>query len=85
MGAARANTGLRAGAVIVSPLLNSMSISRDGGSPVTLWARAINSSVVSPIALTTTTTSVPSSIDSRMRRATRRNFIGVATLDPPYF
>jgi len=72
------------GAVIVSPLLSSMSISRDGGSPVTRWASAISSSVVSPMALTTTTISVPASIDSRMRRATRRSFIGVATLEPPY-
>ena len=70
---------------MVSPLLSSMSISRDGGSPVTRWASAISSSVVSPMALTTTTTSDPASINSRMRRATRRNFIGVATLDPPYF
>ena len=37
------------------------------------------------MALTTTTTSLPASTDSRMRRATRRSFIGVATLDPPYF
>ena len=41
---------------IRSPAVKSMSSSRPSGIGVTAFARSINSSVVSPIALTTTTT-----------------------------
>ena len=42
---------------IRSPAVSSMSSSRAGGSGLTACARSISSSVVSPIAETTTTTS----------------------------
>ena len=45
---------------IRSPEVSSMSSSRAGGDGETCWARSISSSVVSPIAETTTTTSLPS-------------------------
>ena len=44
---------------IRSPAVSSMSSSRPGGSGLTCWARSSSSSVVSPIAETTTTTSLP--------------------------
>ena len=48
-----------------------MSSSRPGGSGLTCWARSISSSVVSPIAETTTTTSLPALRVSTIRSATR--------------
>ena len=54
-----------------SPAVSSMSSSRPGGSGDTCSARSISSSVVSPMAETTTTTSWPALRVSTMRRATR--------------
>ena len=45
---------------IRSPAVSSMSISRGGGAGDTCSARSSRSSVVSPMAETTTTTSLPS-------------------------
>ena len=44
---------------IRSPEVSSMSSSRPGGSGLTCWARSSSSSVVSPMADTTTQTSLP--------------------------
>lgn len=66
------------------PAVSSMSISR-GGEGHTARARSSSSSVVSPIAETTTTTSLPWRFVSTMRSATRRIRSASATEDPPYF
>jgi len=55
---------------IRSPAVSSMSISRGGGAGDTCWARSSRSSVVSPIAETTTTTSLPSLCVRTIRSAT---------------
>ena len=68
-----------------SPAVSSMSSSRAGGSGETCWARSRRSSVVSPIADTTTTTWLPAWAVSTMRRATRLMLSASATEDPPYF
>src|SRR5690242_14362919 len=68
-----------------SPAVSSMSISRGGGAGHTCLARSSKSSVVSPIAETTTTTSWPAFLVSTMRSATRRIRSASATDDPPYF
>ena len=47
---------------IRSPEVSSMSSSRPGGAGLTRLARSISSSVVSPIAETTTTTWLPASL-----------------------
>lgn len=70
---------------IRSPAVSSMSSSRGGGAGHTCWARSIRSSVVSPIAETTTTTSLPCFLVATMRSATRRIRSALATEDPPYF
>src|SRR4029077_19947333 len=70
---------------IRSPAVSSMSISRAGGTGQTCLARSSRSSVVSPIAETTTTTSFPCFLVSTMRSATRRIRSASATEDPPYF
>jgi len=62
-----------------------MSISRAGGAGHTCWARSSSSSVVSPMADTTTTTSLPAFLVSTIRSATRRMRSAVPTDDPPYF
>ena len=62
-----------------------MSSSRGGGAGQTCRARSSSSSVVSPIADTTTTTSLPCFLVSTMRSATRRIRSASATEDPPYF
>ena len=62
-----------------------MSSSRGGGAGQTCPARSSSSSVVSPIADTTTTTSLPCFLVSTMRSATRRIRSASATEDPPYF
>src|ERR1039458_779088 len=59
------------GAVMVSPVERSWSISRSGGAGLTLWARLISSSVLLPMALTTTTTRPRSDRVAAIRRATR--------------
>ena len=68
-----------------SPAVSSMSSSRAGGSGETCSARSRSSSVVSPMAETTTTTSWPAFLVSTMRRATRLMLAASATLEPPYF
>src|SRR4051812_37069183 len=68
-----------------SPAVSSMSSSRPGGSGLTWLARSISSSVVSPIAETTTTTSSPALRAATMRSATRLMRSAVATDEPPYF
>ncbi len=68
-----------------SPEVSSMSISRAGGAGHTCSARSSSSSVVSPIAETTTTTSLPAFLVSTMRSATRRIRSASDTEDPPYF
>lgn len=70
---------------IRSPAVSSMSISRGGGAGDTWRARSSRSSVVSPIAETTTTTSLPAFLVSTIRSATRRILSASATEDPPYF
>ena len=70
---------------IRSPAVRSMSSSRGWGCGVTCWARSISSSVLSPMAETTTTTSWPAFFVSTMRRATRFTQVASATDEPPYF
>ena len=70
---------------IRSPAVSSMSSSRPAGSGETCWARSISSSVVSPIAETTTTTSWPARLASTIRWATRLMPSAFATDEPPYF
>ena len=70
---------------IRSPAVSSMSSSRGGGSGVTCSARSRSSSVVSPIAETTTTTSWPALRVATMRWATRLMPVASATDEPPYF
>ena len=68
-----------------SPAVSSMSSSRPAGSGETCSARSISSSVVSPIAETTTTTSWPARLASTIRWATRLMPSASATDEPPYF
>ena len=70
---------------IRSPAVSSMSISRPGGSGVTCWARSSSSSVVSPMADTTTQTSLPALRVSTILRATRLMLSASANEEPPYF
>ncbi len=70
---------------IRSPAVSSMSSSRGAGRGETSLARSISSSVVSPIAETTTTTSLPDRLASAIRWATRLIPAASATDDPPYF
>ena len=68
-----------------SPADSRMSISRAGASVVRAAAWSRSSSVVSPIAETTTTTVLPASRVATMRRATRRIASTSLTDEPPYF
>src|SRR4051812_31056818 len=68
-----------------SPVVSSMSSSRGSGSGETSCARSRSSSVVSPMALTATTTSLPALRVSTMRLATRLMLSASATDEPPYF
>ena len=70
---------------IRSPAVSSMSSSRPGGSGLTWLARSRSSSVVSPMAETTTTTAWPALRVATMRWATRLMPSASATEDPPYF
>ena len=70
---------------IRSPAVSSMSSSRPGGSGLTWLARSRSSSVVSPMAETTTTTESPALRVATMRCATRLMPSASATEDPPYF
>src|SRR5919112_4154683 len=62
-----------------------MSSSRPGGSGETSLARSMSSSVVSPMADTTTTTSWPAFLVATMRWATLLMLTASATEEPPYF
>src|ERR1035438_3079178 len=68
-----------------SPEVSSMSISRAGGNGLTCSARSSSSSVVSPMAETTTHTSWPALRVSTIRRATRLMLSAFVSEDPPYF
>src|SRR5215468_10757791 len=68
-----------------SPAESSMSSSRRDGLSVTRLARARSSSVVWPMAETTTTTSLPEALAAATRSATWRIFSTSATDEPPYF
>src|SRR6266511_1675594 len=68
-----------------SPAVSSMSSSRGGGSVETRLASAIRSSVESPIAETTTTTSWPACLVATTRSATCLILGASATEVPPYF
>src|SRR5262245_8288918 len=70
---------------IRSPAVSSMSSSRRSGFGDTCLASDSSSSVVSPIAETTTTTSWPSARVFITRSATLRILVTSATLEPPYF
>ena len=70
---------------IRSPAVSSMSSSRPGGSSVIWPARSRSSSVESPMADTTTTTSSPFFLAVTIRSATRFMWAADATEDPPYF
>ncbi|CAB4342517.1 unannotated protein [freshwater metagenome] len=76
---AMANTAID----IRSPAVNNMSSSRPGGLGETCFARSNNSSVVSPIAETTTTISFPARLVSTIRLATRKILAASATDEPP--
>ena len=62
-----------------------MSISRAGGFSLISLASSIRSSVVSPRALTTTTTWLPACLARMARRAAAMMRSALATLDPPNF
>ena len=68
-----------------SPAESSMSSSRRAGLSLTCLARARRSSVVSPMAETTTTTSLPAALAAATRSATFWIFCTSATDEPPYF
>ncbi len=70
---------------IRSPAVSSMSSSRAGGTGLTPPARSSSSSVVSPIAETATTTSLPAFFCSTIRRATRFTAAASESDEPPYF
>jgi len=71
--------------LILSPHVTSMSSSRRGGSADIRFARESSSSVVSPIAETTTTIRWPSARLAATRAATLRIRSTSATEEPPYF
>src|SRR5579864_437780 len=73
------------GAETPSPVDSSRSNSRAAGSLATRDASVSSRSVVSPIALTTATTSLPARWVVAMRRAARLMRAGVASDVPPYF
>ena len=70
---------------IRSPAVISMSSSRGGGTGLTSCARSSRSSVLSPMAETATTTSLPAFLVSAIRLATRLMLSASASDDPPYF
>ena len=70
---------------IRSPAVSNISISRAGGTGFTCAARSRSSSVVSPIAEHTTTTSFPCFLVATIRSATRRIRSALSSEDPPYF
>ena len=68
-----------------SPEVRSMSISRAVGASATSWASRSSSSVVLPIAETTTTTSLPARRVRTTCSATARMRSASATDEPPNF
>ena len=70
---------------IRSPAVSSISNSRCGGTGFTDAARSSSSSVVSPIAEHTTTTSLPAFFVATIRSATARILSALSRDDPPYF
>src|SRR5687767_14533611 len=70
---------------IRSPAVSSRSSSRALGIGVSSWAIARSSSVLLPMAETTTTTSWPSFLACRTRSETARIRSASATDVPPYF
>jgi hypothetical protein len=70
---------------IRSPAVSSMSSSRRAGASVTCRANCSSSSVVSPMAETTTTSSYPSARRAAIFAATCRIRSTSATDEPPYF
>ena len=70
---------------IRSPAVSNMSTSRFGGLGLMLLARRKRPSVVSPIAETTTTTSLPAARSAATRLATSRMRSVVASDVPPNF
>jgi hypothetical protein len=70
---------------ICSPVDRSMSISRPCGASLISPASSMRSSVVSPRALTTTTTWLPARRARMARRAAAMIRSAVATLVPPNF
>ncbi len=68
-----------------SPVVSSMSSSRRLGAGETSRASASSSSVVWPIADTTTTVSLPAARAAATRRATARMRSAPSTEVPPYF
>ena len=68
-----------------SPAVNNMSNSRPFGIGETWLAKSINSSVVSPMAETTTTTCWPDLLVAAIRAATRLMLSASATEEPPNF
>src|SRR5687768_12473664 len=85
-GTPRALSAIESRAIeIRSPADSSMSSSRRAGLSLTCLARASRSSVVSPMAETTTTTSLPAPLAAATRSATFWIFPTSAMEDPPYF
>src|SRR5689334_20909939 len=72
-------------ALTVSPVESSKSISRSSGRSATWYASWINSSVVSPMAETTTITGRPEAAVRATRLAAARMRSAVASDEPPYF
>ena len=85
-GTLRALRAMESSAIeIRSPAVRSMSSSRRAGLSVTSRASLRRSSVVSPMADTTTTTSLPPAFVVATRSATLRILSTSATEEPPYF
>ena len=72
-------------ALTISPVERSSASSRSSGGVATLWASSISSSVVSPMAETTTTIGRPDVAVRATRTAAARIRSAVASDEPPYF
>src|SRR5213082_720267 len=72
-------------ALTVSPVDSSRSNSRSSGRAATRYARSISSSVVSPMAETTTTSGRPLEAVCATRLAAARMRSAFASDEPPYF
>ena len=71
--------------LMCSPVASSRSISRGSGSSVIRAASSMRSSVVSPMALTTTTSRSPVGALARDAPRDVPDAVGVASDEPPYF